>query len=681
MQWLDNVSPDEYRRHLVSLGIEGADELSLEELSTLHGILEETMDVGMSSTHSALLEEDFSRPPPTIQEFISDDYYLGKVCKKTEESSGLYPKWIEVLYELFSPQKCYKQLILTGSIGLGKSWLASVVMLYKMARCLCMRNPLAFFGLKATTITFSYFSITQAQVKGGTFADTVLMMAESPFFMEHLKDNAPNRKYADRRIEFVKNLKIEAGSKVHEAIGRNTLCSLIDEINFRLEKDAAKAASDLFAAIDRRYKSRFRHTSEGLIILISSARNENDFINTHISKYRHDPSTLICDFPWWDVVGAVRIAYSGKKFYVDIGDALNPPAVLMEQEATLGIPSHRVIEVPIEHLEEFNLDTEGSIRDVAGISTGRISKLFPGVMPLINTIADGCVNPFRGEQLKLSLGSPHKIIDFLANEGKYFIMTKQNRPVPIRHPAMPRYLHMDVSTGAMDAFGLAMVHPVAHTNVERTNVVSQLRESMLQPIFEVDFALRITRERPDDPIDFTKIRSFIFWLRKCNFKIRRISYDLLLLSHEMGAVLKKAKFDTMYLSMDKTKAGYETFKNMVLEERLRMFQHNYFIIEAANLENGYDKIDHPTHFNIDWKPAGSLNKGKGSKDVADAIGGAVYNGILDINDPTVLPYVETAPTRILEAAKVQSSLATKYDAKLRHHIGDLPPEDIIYTIE
>lgn len=640
------------RTYLLEQGIEEAKDCSPEELDLLESMLDELSQDGSSSTLDRLVEEDYLRPPPDIQEFVESSHYLGEVCRATDESPGLFPKWREVLYEMFDGTGKYKQLILAGGIGLGKSFIGSIVVLYKLACALCLRQPLSYYGMsKVTSINFSYFSITQAQVKGGTFADTVNMLTESPFFTENIRNPSASRKYSSRSISFSRNLRIEAGSRIHEALGRNTLVALVDEINFRLERDSAVAAADLFNAIEKRYKSRFRHTKDGMIVLISSAKAENDFLSSHIRKSRHDPSVKICEFPWWEVVGPVRMSYSGKTFVVDIGDNISPASILQPgQEKNL--PASRLITVPEEHREDFE-GTGGldrAIRDVAGVATGRVAKLFPNMMPLINCIRDGLVNPFKADILPLSLSSLHQLSDCLSSgghggqAGEQLVQFRNGRLQPLRHPTMPRFLHIDISSGAMDNCGIAMVHPFATTKVEKTSLHSQLREMVVQPMVEIDFAVGLKRETPSDPLDFGKIRAFILWLKTCGFDIRRITCDLRLMSQEMRNILTKMGFRNDYLSCDKTKAPYESFRIAVLEGRLHMPELPCLLIELANLEDTEDKIDHPANFTVEWKsaePFGMVLGGHASKDVADGVAGAYYNCVTDIEGMTDLRLPET----------------------------------------
>tara|TARA_R100001086_G_scaffold192515_1_gene109726 strand:- start:2808 stop:5885 length:3078 start_codon:yes stop_codon:yes gene_type:complete len=61
-----------------------------------------------------LWEVDYRQKPATIEEFIEDDFYLGRSAR------DLHPAWKEDLYEIFRPGSQIVEWFLTGAIGVGK---------------------------------------------------------------------------------------------------------------------------------------------------------------------------------------------------------------------------------------------------------------------------------------------------------------------------------------------------------------------------------------------------------------------------------------------------------------------------------------------------------------------------------------------------------------------------------
>ena len=60
----------------------------------------------------------YGKIPPTIREFIYNDYYLGKVFNPNLPN-GLYPYWMKILEDIFpNPIVCkYPYISLGGAIG------------------------------------------------------------------------------------------------------------------------------------------------------------------------------------------------------------------------------------------------------------------------------------------------------------------------------------------------------------------------------------------------------------------------------------------------------------------------------------------------------------------------------------------------------------------------------------
>jgi hypothetical protein len=595
-------------------------------------VIDELLEgAGESPTLDQMYALDFFRKPPTIEEFITSSYYLGDVCNADPQNGveGLFDTWRTALIQDFDIHSPVQQIIASGGVGLGKTWFGVICMLYKVAICLCLRDPVTYYGLsKASAITFAFFSITQKQVKGGAFSDCVKFLRSSPFFREHIKDDAQTRKYADRRIDFHNGVVIEAGSQMGEALGRNTLGAFVDEINFRREKDAALAAHEMVEAIHRRILSRFRRGNDhpGLMVLISSAQNDTDFLTQYIKDHRHDPRVRVYDYPWWEVVGPYRMQYSGETFTIDIGDSMMSPRIVDVESEILNIPPDRILQPPIEHRGEFEVNIVGSIRDLAGRGTGRTSKLFPNIVSLLNCL-DDYENPFMVDSIPLSVEVNETAIwSSRYLDVKKLLALRDSKPTPMRHPAQPRFIHLDMSTGAMDALGMAMVHPVRSVEVTGYDPLTHRAMQLFKPVFELDFAIRIIRSpvHHDKSINLGKIREFIGWLRSKQFKIEMVSCDMRELSDEMRNILTANGFSAEYLSVDKKKDPYYQFKQMVEEGRFRMFDHDYLLTECANLEDLDKKIDHPETF-----PPCVINGVKmldlqGSKDMSDGVAAACY---------------------------------------------------------
>lgn len=635
--------------------------LNNEEFGIIAKIVDELRQQGDSSLLRELYEIDYAHPPPSIEEFCESDYFLGRVCAADEASGnfGLYNYWRDALYEAFSEPNRVNQLIFGGAIGLGKTTVGCVAMLYQMAHLLCLRDPIFYYQqMRGASLVFSVFSVTQKQIQRGAFKQALDMMRSSEFFDSRIPDNLNNKKFSNRVLELANNVILEAGSGAHEALGRNTIGSLVDEVNFRREKEAAEAAEELISSIDRRMKSRFatkgdNNAAPGLLIIASSAKDSSDFLNQHIAKNRNDPKTRIYESAWWDVVGPYRKTYGGETFLVDVGNVAIAPSIMDDEEEAKKI-ENRIIRVPIEHRNEFETDLTKSIQDIAGVSTGRQSKFLPSAISLFNCLRDDLENPLETETIKLSTNSSHDIKDSVNT--KRLLQIRGNLYIPRRHPDAPRFIHMDMSTGAMDAMGFAMCHPVGIKDMEEFDYITGKRVQLTKPVFELDMAFRIVREDSQKPIDFGKVRAFIYWLHQMRFPIELVTADLLHLSTETLSNLEQLGFKTRYLSLDRKAnhnarkgpaGGYFSFRQCIFEERFHTFDHDWFMLEALNLECDGDKVDHPKKWSI--KPHGfQPGTDIASKDVTDAVAGCVYTA--EQSDSSYISAEQTSPVRQLMAS-------------------------------
>src|SRR5690606_11299879 len=67
------------------------------ELRVIQKILEEYEEYGNSATLESLWSSDFEEKPVSIDEFLEDDYYLGRIGK------DVFPVWRKDLRNVLSP--------------------------------------------------------------------------------------------------------------------------------------------------------------------------------------------------------------------------------------------------------------------------------------------------------------------------------------------------------------------------------------------------------------------------------------------------------------------------------------------------------------------------------------------------------------------------------------------------
>lgn len=172
-----------------NIDIEHLSGLNDEERGIALSILSDLSKDGKSKALDDLVYQDYDEIPVDIATFIHDKRYLGNGL--TDPSNGrftLFPYWEEKLKEIFptNVETRYNTVILTGGIGLGKSTIAVICLLYMLYRLLCMKDPYAYYGMQPIDkITISLMNITIENAKGVAMDKMNGLIMSSEWFMAH----------------------------------------------------------------------------------------------------------------------------------------------------------------------------------------------------------------------------------------------------------------------------------------------------------------------------------------------------------------------------------------------------------------------------------------------------------------------------------------------------------------
>ena len=210
------------------LDLSALEGLSEEEKKLALSVLKEYAASGQSETFQKILLEDYDEVPVDINTFINDDMYLGKGLCIVDETTGkrkqtVFPYWVDTLNKLFpnNLETSYNTLVLSGAIGLGKSFVAVVAMLYMLYRMLCLKDPYKHFGLQPIDhITFSIMNITLDAAKGVAWSKIQELLQSSPWFLQHGRlSKSMNPEWQPN-----KNIELIYGSQPRHVIGRAVFC-------------------------------------------------------------------------------------------------------------------------------------------------------------------------------------------------------------------------------------------------------------------------------------------------------------------------------------------------------------------------------------------------------------------------------------------------------------------------
>ncbi len=608
--------------------------LSEKERAYLFQCLEEMAETGTSPTATSLVLADYKWEPVTMERFLSDEYYMGKLTQK------MYPAVRASLIESFDGDKMPLELILAGSLGWGKTTLAAVALVYLLYRITCMRNPQDYYGLMpGADIVFGLYSVNLEQAEDTSFGKMKSWIDNIPYFLQR----CPRKKNLNSAIKFPGcPVRVIFGSNELHTIGKDMYAFLLDEANFLQapngEVDQGVAYGIYNNALNRvqsRFQDTVRGEPAGIAILASSKRTKVSFLEGHMKEAQTQKAisegrTRVYSYAQWEVKAASN--WKKPRFRVEIGDRLYPSRILPEGESPRG--GADVIHVPGEFYERFVGDVDKALRDLAGVASESLMPLFHDKSVIARSCTAAHQHPFSRQELVININEDISIDDYFKADAMFTIVRSRYR---MRlNPECPRYIHVDLAA-TQDAMGIAMGHIAGMRTVKRVRKDGTYYEDKA-PLVIMDFTLRVKPPTTGE-IDIGKARAFILSLIDMGVPVKMVSYDGWQ-SRESVQGLKKLGIIANTPSLDKNDEPYLVLRQTIIENRLVRYRYEHLETELIELERDLDerKVDHP-----DRSPTTGL---PGSKDVADALCGVVWAAAMDKTAMLLLPvpHVSSAAT-------------------------------------
>lgn len=603
--------------------------LSEEERRAALEILKEYADTGQSQTLEEIKYADFDEIPVDIHTFLHEPKYLGKALYDADGKFTLFPYWERCLEDIFPDNLTtkYNSIVLTGAIGLGKSTIAVICLLYMLYRLLCLKDPYQYYGMQPIDkLSISLMNITLENAKGVALDKMNQMILASEWFMQHGETSGTtNLVYKPE-----KHIEIILASSNNQIIGRAIFCNFTDEVNFGLsanpEKQKAKMMK-LITQLDARMKSRFMRGTylPTLNVIASSKDTDQAFLDDYIDNKRKNNSTttLIVDEPQW-VVDSRKD--SPQKFWVAVGNKLLanellPLNVTEQQLDEYRKKGYALWQVPMGYLETFQLNLDEAICSIIGIATASSLKYIAG-NKLTEIKTDTYQNPFVKDIIEVGDGKE----DFL-QYSNFFDLSR----VSEEDKARPLFIHLDMSGGLSnkggDKTGIAGVWITGKEPFKQLPKVEGNTNAALEQLntdvtsdlhYKLAFAVSVKAPRGEN-ISYLKNCIFIRWLREQGFAIKGVSSDTYQAT-TVQQILKNDGFKTEIVTVDKVQKDtvgrpvclpYYFLKNMIYSKQLTIFDKcNQLTTELIDLERkGDGHIDHPK---------------TGGKDSADALCGSLW---------------------------------------------------------
>lgn len=524
--------------------------------------------------------EDFEERPVEIEEFVQSEDYLGLPplseyqYQLIKASSQIYK--YDTLVNLYGVEQANKrfaqtmnEVIFQLGKGSGKGYMSSIACAYVVYLLLCLKDPARYYGKPpGDHIAILNIAINAAQAQNVFFKYFKQRIESCPWFVG---------KYTMKsgEFEFDKNVFVYSGHSEREAWeGYNVIFVVLDEISgFALDSTSGNEQAKTASAVYKMYKQSVtsRFPEYGKLVLLSFPRFKNDFIQSRYEAVIDERETITRTHTFELVEGAPETQFT-IEWEEDNIISYKIPKVFALKRPTWEINPL----MSLEHLKiAFYDDPIDALSRFACMPPDAIDAFFKDRQKVEKAFNASNGNTLDGVFYETFQPDPEK---------RYF-------------------LHVDLAR-VHDHAAVAMAH------VEKWET-RRIGDKMTEPapVVRVD-ALRYWTPSKTKNVDFTEIREYILSLKRRGFDVRLTTFDRWE-SADTIDYLRSMGLKAERLSV--AKKHYEDFAMVIAEERLVGPQVDLLIDELLQLQiMRNDRVDHPR---------------KGSKDLADAVCGAIYNAI------------------------------------------------------
>jgi len=533
----------------------------------------------------ALDDSPFEETPVDLETFLHSEDFLNQ-----PELSQIQRDLVEAMSQIYKEEDLirfmgekdgrahYKkytkgEVILQCGKGSGKDHTSTIGCAYLVYKLMCLKDPARYFGKPpGDAIDIINIAINAQQARNVFFKGFKNKIERSPWFAGKYDPKADS-------VEFDKAITVYSGHSERESHeGLNLILAILDEISGFAQDSAsgnenAKTGDAIYKAFKASVDSRF--PDYGKVILLSFPRYPGDFISK-----RYD-----------DVVVEKEVVYKNHKFIID---------------------------------PDLPPDIEGNNFEIEWEEDHIISYRYPGIFAIKRPTWD--VNPTRSiEDFKISFLTDHAdamqrfaCMPSFASDAFFKQRDKLEKCMSLRNPIdvykrieptfVPDedkiyFLHADLAQ-KHDKCAVAISHVQKWVEVKSFNDYTQI-----VPFVIVD-AIVWWEPRKEGPVDLSEVKNWIVDFRRQGFNIGMVTFDRWQ-SFDIQQELKTVGIKTDTLSV--AKKHYEDLAMLIYEERVAAPHIDLLLEEMGELRIVSDKkVDHPR---------------KKSKDLADAMCGAVYNAI------------------------------------------------------
>lgn len=540
---------------------------------------------GFDDLLEVLQDNEFEEMPVDLKTFVEGEDYLNlpplSAIQYTlvEASTQIYK--LETLIKLYGEAeglRLYKrtvfEVIAQLGKGSGKDYCSTISVARVVYLLLCLKDPARYYGKPpGDSIDILNIAINSDQAKNVFFKGFKRLIEASPWFEGKYSPTA-------LAIEFDKNITCYSGHSQRESWeGYNVIMAILDEISgFAIENTTghaqAKTAQDIYDMYSGSVTSRFPEF--GKLILLSFPRFKDDFIQQRYKEVIAEVNTITQrltlkvddDLPDGTPGNEIEIEWDHDEIV-----SYREPNVFAIKRATWEVnPTWSLAKAK----RSFFKDPVDALSRFACMPPEAIDAFFKS-----------------REKVETAFSLPNTAHD---DQWRFTERFRADREKEY-------YVHVDLAY-KHDHCAVAMAHVEGWEKIKFGNQYSEPAPRVI-----VD-AVRHWTPRSDKNVDFDEVRNYILALRSRGFNIKMVTFDRWN-SIDSIAMLQRAGMEADRLSVKKM--HYDDLSLLVQEERVKGPEIQLLIDELLELRimKG-EKVDHPR---------------KGSKDLADAVTGAVYNAV------------------------------------------------------
>jgi hypothetical protein len=539
---------------------------------------------------NALSDEDFEERPVDIEEFVTSERFLN-IKRMTEHQYSLVRAMSQIyredtLISLYGEvegslrfKQTYREIIMQLGKGSGKDFTSTIAVAYVVYLLLCLKDPAVYYGnVEGDTIDIINIAINADQAQRVFFRNFKNRIESCHWF-----DGKYNPKNGS--LEFIKNVNVYSGHSEREAFeGYNTFLVILDEISgFAMpdeddikggEEDAMKkTAPGIYKMYRGSVTSRF--PDFGKLVSLSFPRYKDDFIQQKYNEVVAEKEVII------------RTATLKRDYDLPDGTPGNEFDISWEEDHILRYAKGRCFALrrpswevnPNRKIEDYADD----FYDDPGDALGRFA-----CMP--SNLSDGF---FKN---KAAIEEAFVTSNGVDDDG---IFKESFQP----KEGVRYYVHVDLAQ-KHDHCAVAMGHVEKWVEVSVGAVYNEVH-----PFVVID-AVRYWTPTKSKSVDFADVRDYIISLRRRGFDIRLVTFDRWNSHDTMNILTKEHGMETDILSV--AKKHYDDFLSVMYDHRLAGPRIQLLIDELGLLKLVKNKVDHPR---------------KGSKDLSDAVCGAIFNAV------------------------------------------------------